>query len=442
MAIDQEPSAESTGEALTGAQTTGVTVFAEGELTRPLTATHATYRIIRKHPTVALARALVIAPVVASSWSFDSDDSDPDDERVKFIQSVYLPLRRRMLDASMSGGIDFGWQGFEQVYAVREGRIVVATLKQLLHDITSIRVDGRTGELVAYRQTQAGIVDVPASNLLHVGFRVEGTQWHGQSLLENVRDRYNDWIESNNGAKRYDKRIAGSHIIVEYLANKKNVYQGAETDNAEIASAIKELLTSSTIMTLPVRESVNGERQKDFDLRIMSDTTARQMSFTGRLEYLDKLMVRGLLFPERAMLEGQHGTKAETAEQADLAITNLELQHQLIVDELNEQSVNRLLVCNWGEDARGTVRIVPAPIDDERRLVLREVYKAILANPLGFVKAVEDIDRDAIMDQLGIPKSSAIAGGDTDTEDDEVTPDLPQSVRDRIAAIEDTAEGR
>ena len=49
-----------------------------------LPATYATYRLIRKQPTVAFVRAMSMAPIVASTWSFKAKDGVPDDW-VKFI---------------------------------------------------------------------------------------------------------------------------------------------------------------------------------------------------------------------------------------------------------------------------------------------------------------------------------------------------------------------
>ena len=77
----------------------------------PLPKSYNTYRTMRKDPTIALARALVIAPVVAGEWRIEADD-EVDDERIKFIQDQFLGIREPFIEAALFAGIDFGWQGF------------------------------------------------------------------------------------------------------------------------------------------------------------------------------------------------------------------------------------------------------------------------------------------------------------------------------------------
>ncbi len=79
--------------------------------------------------------------------------------------------------------------------------------------------------------------------------------------------------------------------------------------------------------------------------------------------------------PERSILEGNFGTKAEAAEHADWAVTHLEAVDRQIVAMVNSQLVNPLLVWNYGEDYIGKIRLVAAPLVDEEIGFMREVYK-------------------------------------------------------------------
>ena len=51
------------------------------QLFKPLPKSFATYRIIRKHPAVALARTLSVAPVVAGTWSVGFKTKNDSDSR-------------------------------------------------------------------------------------------------------------------------------------------------------------------------------------------------------------------------------------------------------------------------------------------------------------------------------------------------------------------------
>ncbi len=420
----------------TGPQSLSISAFGVSTLGKNLQASHNTFRTIRRHPTVSLARALQVATVAAAEWSIEADD-EVEDERIRFIQGQYMPIRRQFVDTAMRGGIDFGWQGWEQVFEIANGQFRLARLKPLLHDITDILVEAKTGDLVAYQQELqfggSGAVILPANRLLHIGFRIEGSNWFGESLLENARLTYNQWITTNDAACRYDARIAGAHIIVWYPAGKTN-FEGTLTENSTIATDILDKLKASGRFTMPRLRSTPAGEDIGWKLEILTDESPKQVSFISRLEYFDKLLVRSLLTPERSIIEGLHGTKAEASEHAEAAVSNLELTHQHITERLNEDSVDIVLVQNFGEEARGTIRLVASPIEDEKRLVLREVYGKILDDPSAALEEVAMIDTDAIKDKLGVPKRTEVAqAGETGDLPDPTTPE--GFARTQIAAL-------
>jgi hypothetical protein len=177
-------------------------------------------------------------------------------------------------------------------------------------------------------------------------------------------------------------------------------------DNTDIATAIFAALESAGNVGIPTTVAANPDERdnQDWDLSILADGSGQQPTFIPRLQYLDIEMVRGLLLPERAGLQGQHGTMAEAGEHIDLALTNSDLTHKHITRMINWHSVDQLLVLNWGESARGTVRLVAAPIRDAKLAFFRTVYQALLTNPSGFLEEFGTIDRDSLKDSLGVPK--------------------------------------
>ena len=138
----------------------------------------------------------------------------------------------------------------------------------------------------------------------------------------------------------------------------------------------------------------------------MADKGPRQASFVRRLEYLDTQKVRGLLMPERTMLEGKFGTKAEAGEHIDLAFTIMELIDRYITELVNWHCVDQILVLNYGEEARGTVRLEPAPLVDSQKAYLREIYAAFLKSPTGFMEEYDLVDTVSLREQIGVPTLS------------------------------------
>jgi hypothetical protein len=367
-------------------------------------ATYATYREIRKHPTIALARMLSVAPIMASEWSVKAKDNVPP-EWVKLIQDVFLPLREKYLEPTLLyGNVDFGYQPFEKVFEPKDGYIKLTRLKPLLHDITEICI-GHQGSFIGFRQVGQ---ELGVANAMHVGFRVEGSYLYGIPLLENVRQIYNDWWTCNRGAQRYDQKIAGAHVVVEYPVGVGTDQSGTEIDNSILADRVLKALESAGGVCVP-RDVAAYMQQMGTDnpgwkIWIMDQGTNQQEMFVNRLEYLDKLLCRGLLLPERSVLEGHHGTKAEAKSHMDAAMTVADLTHRYVTKELNEQAVDQTLELNFGAQARGAVELEASPIVDDRRELLEKVLETFLADPNGFAEASGLMDLDSLLDTLGVPK--------------------------------------
>ena len=132
-----------------------------------------------------------------------------------------------------------------------------------------------------------------------------------------------------------------------------------------------------------------------WSVELLDDKGKKQASFNDRLKYLDSQKVRGLLMPERSLLEGSYGTKAEAGVHIDLAIANMEATDRAITGMLNNQLVNQLLQLNFGDGFVNKVRVVSAPLIDKQITFLRDVYKELC-------KDDENIDMQALREKLNI----------------------------------------
>ncbi len=394
-------------EEKTGAQSVAMTSMKQLSLTYPTGVTYDTYRAMRSHPTLALARALTVAPIVAGKWStFASDEAS--DEAVKFIEDELIPLRAQIMEQALLAGIDFGWQPWEKVFTTKEdGRIHLQKLKPLLQDITTILIDPATGAFAGFEQ-RGGLVKLDLDSSLLISWRVEGTDWYGYPLLENARLTYVAWTAANDAATRYDTKVAGANFVVHYPVGT-TVVDGVETSNFTIAEEILNSLEGSgsvAIPRIPIEyvEKLNAQAGAGWEIEILSDGAPKQYSFNNRMDYFDKNFVRSLLWPERALLEGSHGTKAEASVHAGAALTNMELTDLHVTRFINWYVVDQLLALNFGESARGSVQLQSAPILDEKQEFLRSVFEAVIKDPVGFAGLADRIDMEALIDRLDIPK--------------------------------------
>lgn len=387
----------------------GLTSY-DGELSKNETqGKYSTFREMRKDPTIALARQLVIAPILASSWSVERKEG-VEDEIVDFIDDQLSSVRLHLLETAMLGCIDFGWQGFEKVFTVNEdGRIAVSKLKPLLQDYTKILVEIENGAYAGLRQDNTASIPIilRAQETLLFNVNVEGTYWYGEPILEAVRDPYEKWVEVEKAAAKYDKKIAGSHWVIHYPPGTSKV-NGVDTDNFVVAKNVINSLEASGTIAIPrtvegFLDTLNVNAPDAWKVELISATGISGTALTERQKYLDALKVRAFGVPERAILEGQFGTKAEAEAHADLAIVAMEIRHKNLIRIINWHLVNQLVRLNFGKGYENRVYVEPAPLVDLALQFLRDIYKNILSSPEGFLLETDTIDKEALKDRLGIP---------------------------------------
>lgn len=389
---------------VTGQQTVGFIIPYDGELQKDTTkvGTERDLRLLRKDPTISLGSGLLVSGILAGAWSVESDEEDLE-EVVDFIKAVMLPLRESIIRPAVAfGRISYGWMPYEEVFAIKDGRLVVERLKPLLHDITRILID-TNGNFRGFRQRGPGQpleVDVPLEKCCLINFAVEGGDLYGYPLLENIRAVQDAWTECDKGAKKYDKKIAGAHWCIYYPIGT-SIRNDEPIDNYEIAMEILAALEASGSIVLPstVAEEIQELNKEHISklyqwrVELISDLSPRQASFIEREKYLDGLKLRGLGVPERACTEGKYGTRAESETHVDLLITNMESTDRAIVQAVNTQVVDQLLELNWLLPP-GTVRLVAAPLIDEQIAFLRKLYLTLSS---------KQVDIVALQEKLNIP---------------------------------------
>jgi hypothetical protein len=374
-------------------------------------ANYATYRAIRRDPTVALARAVVMGPILTSTWSYEAADDTVPSEWVDFIKSQIDPLRDYILRTAIGfGAIDYGWCGWEKIFELRDGMVQLCGLKQLLHDLTEIDVDKATGKFAGFSQKRDK-VELPVEKcLLYTGDR-EGDNFYGRPRLENVREIWAWWRSANDGAARYDNKIAGVFPRISYPPGECTNAAGMKISNSKAAEALAQALAAGKPIIHPKVASgtaddavLNDPNSQAWTVELLEDKGSRQPGFIERLRYLDSLKMRALLRPERSAIEGQNGTNAEAATHNDVGLADGELMQQDVVRMVNWHIVDQLLVLNFGEDARGAIVVTPTPLDDDTRAFYRAIVQALIASPVALEEFLQRVSIDKLLEKVGLPE--------------------------------------
>jgi hypothetical protein len=403
-----------------------VAVSVDGALTKPVGLAEAFYkkvRRMRRDPTIKMARWFAAAPILGGSWSYESRDDAPPGAK-GLVREVMEDLRLGLLRTSLYGWMDYGWAPYERWHRTHRDGSLRPVLKPLLQDLTSILVLESTGEYVGLRQdplpgtyARSRWIDLNAEESCVVYLDEEGTNWYGEPVMKALEGVFDEGDEIALASKKYMRRIAGSHWVIYYPLGTSKWEGVAKVDNGEIAAALLQRVESVGGLTLPRAiidsvDSLNAQAAANLDalcwrVELLTDSGAGQTPMNERSSYLDKLKVRAFGFPERALLEGQFGTKAEAEAHADLAISAMEGRHALLCEQYNRGDscgiVNDVLAKNYGPEHRDSVWVVPAPLADRALEFIKKLYELWFSNPAGFAEEMASIDKQAMRDRIGLP---------------------------------------
>lgn len=375
-------------------------------------------RLMRRDPTIALVRMLIVSGPLAAGWSVEAKKNAPAGA-LDLIKEELNPIRFLLVKSALLGCTDFGWQPFEKIFKIREdGFIGIQKLKPLVQDETEIRVIKKSGAFNGFYQRHIDEFDdvlLSRKFSLLYNFDVEGTNWYGSATMRNVESPYDRGEILNESSERFDEKIAGAHWKIEYPIGSSE-YNRVDTDNFEIAQVIKGQLQSNSILIIPQEmerfvDNLNGARTDNpWNIEIITADSSAGVVLVDKAKYYDMLKVRGLGFPERSITEGRHGTKAEASEHADFALSNVKLRHDEIILSTNWHLVNQMLVENYGPGTEGTVFIKSNELTDAKKRVLRELYMKVLTQPELVKQEIHNIDFDVLREILGIPENISAPG--------------------------------
>jgi len=381
-------------------------------------------RRIRNDPTVHLARLLSVAPILAANWSVENDE-DAMPAAIDFV-SKFRKFRSYIVKEAAFGMMDYGWRGMEAVWKLENGYLAIEDFISLLPDITQVMPD-RVGNFLGFKQMYTDYSgknheDVIQGKAKAVLFnqRQEGTNYYGQSDLEIIEDTKNRYDVANGIAEQYDAKSAGAVWVVQYPVGK-TLLNGVMTDNAEIARTILSSIKSNGGITLPtsvqgaIGNLIGGATANSladpngWTIKLMESTGSSSSHLLSRMQHLETLMVRGIGLPERSLLEGKHGTKAEAKVHTDVALTSAIDRSDYIIGMLNEGPVNAGLVLNYGPSQKGKVRLIAEPIGDDEKAFLREVYMKILSSAEASLLDLENVDMATVREITGVPSITSDA---------------------------------
>ena len=399
--------------------------------------TYETYRKMRNHPTIALARIISTVPIRVAAWSIEAKDEVPED-RIDFIRDQVDSFWPGLIK-NIPYSLDYGFQSFEKVWDIYDGKFVYRKLKPLLPDYTEVRVDKDTGEFAGLKQHD---VELGPEKVFWFTYDGEADGFYGRARHENVRtNAWQPWLDTADQMAQYGAKTAGVIPIVEYPVGMSKDASGAETSNFDLAKKVINSLCSAKGIAMPNAFKTYAEdlAAKGISLKDMQAWTITFLEtkgqhgtdFVNMLKYYDSLLMRGWLVPERAAIEGTFGTKAEAETHGDLAMSVAMLLYEDILRSVNWYLINPLLRYNFGQEAENSIFLSRSGMSPDEKTYLRDLLGKTLTNPANIDLMIKWLDIDAMLDAIGLPKSEEIIN----TDEDRVTPDTTEDTEDIPASM-------
>ncbi|MGA2439620.1 MAG: hypothetical protein ABSH08_01560 [Tepidisphaeraceae bacterium] len=373
--------------------------------------TYQTYRQISAHPTNALVRGIVAAPIVANSWRWKKCRPDVPVEWVDFAQQVLGPLRQSLVRDALRA-LEFGWAGFEKIWEIQNGWRILARLKPLLWDCTDILLDdhGNPAGLLNRPPGNAPVVLTAGKYFLY-SYDGEAANPYGRSRHENVRQAWSESEQIRQRLAQYMKKVSGIVVQLHYPEGTSRDTAGAERPNQWLGQQVLDSVSAGRSVMFPNGFASTSDPRMAYELAGKSPWQLSTLEAQGAdhapgmklvLEYYDALIFRGWLRPERTGLESRYGSRADAQTHTDTATLDSELIDRDIADAVTRDVVDELLVLNFGRKAHGAVAIEPAPIETDSLGVLRGVLNSLIAKD--GTEAAGKIDVAGLLDQLSVPR--------------------------------------
>ena len=391
------------------------------DLAPPAPGDYHIYRQITRIPAVALVSSIVKGPIKNSPFGFVKTYEDAKDEWLDLIKNTFLPLHDDIMRDALRA-IDYGWSPFEPVYvrkrmpAMGGGKkyLTLAKLKPLLPAITQPILDSG-GNVIGLLNKPEGQKEVRLMNEKQWVFTYDSEYGDpfGNGHAEACRPAFTTYTETFNKLRKFFAKTSASNTKILYPDGTSKDVSGADRPNAWIAKWLADTVARGDTVCIPNLYAVGAENAAlAANLAGKSQWMVEHMegvncdfakSMLEGLYYLDKCFFRAYLRPERVGLETNRGGRADAKAHTDTGTTDCTVILNDITRGLTEGPCDALLVANFGEEARGAIRVSAAPVEDDTADTYKTIAEAMLKVPQVAMALTKYINLPAMFDELNVP---------------------------------------
>jgi hypothetical protein len=397
------------------------------------------YEQMDRNPTVALAQAVFNAPIrnamgyfagINKIFKYDvkgmrikERGSQPEvpDRWVDAVAGALAEWIPHLLDMCCRA-LDDGFHAEETVWKHTGDYSTFDFFKPLNPWYTCPMID-RHGALVGIRNAGCDLDD--PRRFLWYTYDDRGQYLFGRSRKENYKKA---WLQEEILYDLIEKSIRilvlpTGNITFPYGRNPAN---GQMTDMRQSAQVMAQGLTQGNMTLTPdpfwfdklelAKNGIAPEKLLPFQTSFYNTHSDSGKGFEVFFRQLDHAIIMGHLLLPRAVLEAQHGSRADSETHTGSGLEICEYVLNQIVRLINRGPVDDFLVLNFGEQARGSVRWVPQPIAGDAMAMNQKMMQNVLGKltfpymlrvldiPAAFaragVKVAPDFDPVALVDEI------------------------------------------
>lgn len=406
------------------------------------------YKKIRMHPMCWLGLNFIKLGLSAVPFVVECDENEEIKDIVeKMLKKIWPRLITEALEC-----LDFGWKPFEirwesgrLVYwkemtdkeeedkeeednNVDQGKerksfdgLLLKSPKGLDAETIRILTEPKTGSLLGFEQDGVSekilIEDRKALLFTHM---LQSGQYYGISALEPA---YPYWYDANLNRQFHMRWLERKGVGI-----MKGEYPiGVSKDGTDNQDVILDLLSGvieGRVVSLPSTRDANGNRL--WDIGLMSDEDKTD-PFINRAKYLDDLILRALIIPEKALTQGEVGARASIEAFQNMFLQRKEELLDSIVDVINNYLVPHFVELNFGKDI--DVQVSSGDLSDNSKEVAGELVGKLI-----------DKDKLKVNTQWLIDKTSIPLEEIEEEEEEEIDADIDESMGDEEMAAENGGE--
>jgi hypothetical protein len=371
---------------------------------------YSNYRLMLQHPILRLVRSVATADILCNKWEYITVNGG-DKGDASMVQDMLDPIRSDLMNDFYMRGRDYGWQGGELIWELRNSRTWLQRVKPLLVDYTECLRD-ESGDFSGLVNRVPEYITSPGDYEVRVAapykawkytYDSEAGYLYGRSWLENVRlTAWRDWLDCAQQLQKLGAKITGIQLILTHPAGtfpgpvdpatgKPTQISYAKTCQ-EIIKALANGAPGACLPSLNLPIDVKGRldtakviaelAQKSLikaDLLNHGTNTPAIVGLLERMRHDEELMFAGGMRPASVGMKNEDG-KANTGEHKDTSSKVSQLEDQDFARQL-QSLVNAILVINRGPLKRNTVMIAPPSIVDNKRAYVKAILLAAMNDP-------------------------------------------------------------